>query len=375
MRAVCFVNRLEIDLSGNVFSNALAFGDVDNDGQNEFIVGETSGELVVFKGGNIWQQLSGLGMITALANALVVLSLTAEDGESEVRISVGDLTEVGYVSLTLAPKRKTALYKSLGNYGNTALWYVVPQVVLLGDIDGDGNLELVLGLTDRVVRSYRWIHDSPDDDGQVSGKLVGLNKWECANQIGTVTLNYSPDGTPCLLVSQPGGTFMKISCCSEIKDDTTDNVSTEDLGVTSVDYHPLLSSRMRNPNVSTEILGCIRPPGAAKEDRTTMRYAVATLDGTLMLVQGQDVLWSMQVDHQLFALTKIDVTGDGTEEIVACSWDGQTYILDQEKRSVRFQLEESVRSFCSGYYALDPSKEAAPCFIYTTFSNKVSLHL
>nr|CAD7397699.1 unnamed protein product [Timema poppensis] len=303
MRAVCFVNRLEIDLSGNVFSNALAFGDVDNDGQNEFIVGDTSGELVVFKGGNIWQQQSGLGMITA--------------------------------------------------------------VVLLGDIDGDGNLELVLGLTDRVVRSYRWIHDSPDDDGQVSGKLVGLNKWECANQIGTVTLNYSPDGTPCLLVSQPGGTFMKISCCSEVKDDTTDNASTEDLAVTSVDYLPLLSSRMRNPNVSTEILGCIRPPGAAKDDRTTMRYAVATLDGTLM---------SMQVDHQLFALTKLDVTGDGTEEIVACSWDGQTYILDQEKRSVRFQLEESVRSFCSGYYALDPSKEAAPCFIYTTFSNKIYMY-
>nr|CAD7438484.1 unnamed protein product [Timema bartmani] len=79
MRAVCFVNRLEIDLSGNVFSNALAFGDVDNDGQNEFIVGDTSGELVVFKGGNIWQQLSGLGMITA--------------------VSVGDVLNLGFNAL------------------------------------------------------------------------------------------------------------------------------------------------------------------------------------------------------------------------------------------------------------------------------------
>nr|CAD7438485.1 unnamed protein product [Timema bartmani] len=202
----------------------------------------------------------------------------------------------------MALKRSTALYKSLGNYGNTALWCVIPQVVLLGDIDGDGNLELVLGLTDRVVRSYRWIHDSTDDDGQVSGKLVGLNKWECANQIGTVTLNYSPDGTPCLLVSQPGGTFMKISCCSEIKDDTTTSASTEDLAVTSVDYHPLLSSRMRNPNVSTEILGCIRPPGASKDDRTTMRYAVATLDGTLMLVQGQDLSKFVATDPEVPSL-------------------------------------------------------------------------
>ncbi|CAG2061875.1 unnamed protein product [Timema podura] len=117
-----------------------------------------------------------------------------------------------------------------------------------------------------------------------------------------MTLNYSPDGTPCLLVSQPGGTFMKISCCSEIKDDTTASASTEDLAVTSVDYHPLLSSRIRNPNVSTEILGCIRPPGASKDDRTTMRYAVATLDGTLMLVQGQDLSKFVATDPEVPSL-------------------------------------------------------------------------
>lgn len=28
----------------------------------------------------------------------------------------------------------------------------------MGDIDGDGLIEMVLGLTDRVVRSYRWIN-------------------------------------------------------------------------------------------------------------------------------------------------------------------------------------------------------------------------
>lgn len=61
-----------------------------------------------------------------------------------------------------------------------------------------------MGLTDRVVRSYRW------SQSVTSGKLVCLNKWECARQIGSVTLNRGPDGVPYLLVAQPGGTFMRI---------------------------------------------------------------------------------------------------------------------------------------------------------------------
>ena len=58
------------------------------------------------------------------------------------------------------------------------------KVVLVADVDKDGANEMILGLTDRVVRSYRW--SSTPELGR--GKLVGLNKWECANQIGTVTL-------------------------------------------------------------------------------------------------------------------------------------------------------------------------------------------
>lgn len=78
------------------------------------------------------------------------------------------------------------------------------QQILLADIDGDGNVELVIGLTDRVIRSYRWVKSA------AGGKLVCLNKWECANQIGTVVLNHGADGSPYLLVAQPGGTFMRI---------------------------------------------------------------------------------------------------------------------------------------------------------------------
>lgn len=86
--------------------------------------------------------------------------------------------------------------------------------------------EMVLGLTDRVVRSYRWISNRHKTSSlnlnennldelypnENIGKFVALNKWECANQIGSITLHHSWDGKPSLLIAQPGGTFMRIKC-------------------------------------------------------------------------------------------------------------------------------------------------------------------
>lgn len=46
----------------------------------------------------------------------------------------------------------------------------------------------------------------------ISGKFVALYKWECANQIGSITLHPGVDGNPSILVAQPGGTFMRIKC-------------------------------------------------------------------------------------------------------------------------------------------------------------------
>lgn len=82
---------------------------------------------------------------------------------------------------------------------------------------------------------------------------------------------------------------------------------------------------------------------------------------------------SIQVDQQLFALNKMDVTGDGNVELIACSWEGHTYILDQYKNAIRFQTQDPVADFCAGLYKLDMTKEAVPCLIYATFNNTVCL--
>ncbi|KRT82058.1 hypothetical protein AMK59_4701, partial [Oryctes borbonicus] len=272
--------------------------------------------------------------------------------------------------------------------------------ILLGDIDGDGLIEMVLGLTDRVVRSYRWCENeaadacsSVDDENNSLGKLVALNKWECAQQIGSISLHHSPEGVPSLLVAQPGGTFMRIHHQSD-EQQTPQSQETSSIGDSgslpsenltgfSVDYQFLGISRMRNPNISTEILGDVRTmlninasvdSNQSDKSASGNPYAVATLDGTIMLIQDEVILWSIAVDHQLFALSKLDVTGNGADEIVVCSWDGHTYILDQYRNTVRFQLDESVQAFGTGYYTLIPGNSPVTCFVYITFRNKILLY-
>ncbi|GLH05277.1 Uncharacterized protein GBIM_10917 [Gryllus bimaculatus] len=377
MRAVCFVERMEFQASGNVFPNSMALGDVNNDGDSELVVGNTSGELTIFKGEKILQTFTKLGMITAVGIGDIF-----NNGQNALVVVSGD----GWCRILFNSKSTDATNEQVCGLSVVHAQQIPPntKVVLLEDVDGDGCIELVLALTDRVVRSYRWECEEITSTGNIAsgskgnigspsypGKLRGLNKWEFASQIGSVTINHNADGTPCLLVAQPGGTFMKIRCPEPGTKDTGD------LAPSYIDYHPLSQCHMRNPNVSTEILGDIEPPASLRKGERGMRYAVATLDGTLMLVEDEEILWSIQVDHQLFALTKLKIL-DGSDEtgenIVACSWDGQTYILDQEKKSVRFQLEESVHAFCAGYYSTEPGKHPVPCLVYTTFTNKIYLY-
>lgn len=511
MRAVSFVKRLQWDLPGTVCRYGLTIGDVDNDGDNELVVGTAEGELYIFKGSELWQKIPGLGLVTSVAigdifnygrNALVVI---CGDGWAHIFYSPRSVNPSIINATSTQQLMKEANDQDNIKHdqvdGNNELNELsgkmecvhvqrIPtntKMVLVADVDKDGANEMILGLTDRVVRSYRWSSNS--ELGR--GKLVGLNKWECANQIGTVTLQHMADGTPTLLVAQPGGTFMRIKCNPEdchLEEETRHK--SNETAASCVDYQTLGISRMRNQNISTEIIGdleCIAEnkvsnyefkeslfkssetqhgknlksvslelrknnsqsevrkdslstaEGRRKTDPSRDQvdgnafggnviignydvksekdsllptykhfsrqdigsnsktndlkgksqpeidvnirnnllqgkpYALATLDGTIMLVKDEIILWSMQVDHQIFALCRLDVTGDGSDEIVACAWDGQTYILDQQRNSVRFQFEEPVRAFCTGNYNVTPGFPT-PCLVYNSFNNKISLY-
>ncbi|KAF5297396.1 hypothetical protein FQR65_LT01327 [Abscondita terminalis] len=398
MRAISLVDHFEFDFSGNVLKRGLTLGDIDNDGLNELVVGGENGDLIVFKGGNKWVSLTGLGFISSVVvgdilncgkNSLVVITA---DGwcyiynvsiETEVQVDEGvDQVDGQMFSSESVESEKSSETKSYSSesVANTSLEKEKVELkrvhvqripantkdVLLADIDGDGSLELVIGLTDRVVRSYRWI---------TTGNLVCLNKWECAKQIGSITLHHSKDDVPALLVAQPGGTFMRIICqveeaSLEATGEHSDSGSsrTESIAGSKIDYQFLGISRTRNQNISTEIVGNLI---SDKKDGNS--YTVATLDGTIMMVHEENILWSLAVDHQIFSLHKMDLTDSGNDNIIACSWDGQTYILDQEKNSVRFHFEESVQAFDCGFYNACEDTNTT-CFVYVTFRNKIYVY-
>ena len=84
---------------------------------------------------------------------------------------------------------------------------------------------------------------------------------------------------------------MKLKCSKMKEDDeaTTEDIEentedTEILSNMSVEYEPLGVNRRRNPNVSAEILGGFQ----TKESTSGTRFAICTLDGTILL--GTDPL-------------------------------------------------------------------------------------
>ncbi|KJE93651.1 hypothetical protein CAOG_04407 [Capsaspora owczarzaki ATCC 30864] len=135
--------------------------------------------------------------------------------------------------------------------------------MLIADIDGDGNNELVVGRTDRVVHAYRWEPDvlapttvqppavsstrssmtsvatippvsgggfpssssggldagiaSLSADARIrnlqfaKGRLVAVRKWDMPGQLGSMSMSMHPvTKTLRLIISQPGGTFASI---------------------------------------------------------------------------------------------------------------------------------------------------------------------
>lgn len=352
MRAVSFLDKIEYEFVGNFLQDAICLGDVDNDKDIELVAANLHGDLAVFKyqQSRPWATASDLGGVASV----IVGDITNDSLNKIVSISCDGWCNVFALQCDATDeerKQMTPLH-SQRLPANT-------KMALLADVNCDGKMELILGLTDRVVRTYQWMCFS---DNSSEGKLVGLQKWEFANQVGTISLNTTEGGGLALLVAQPGGTYTKLDF------GTTGPSESGEAVQVCPQHHKLDSSHMRNPNVSSAILGGVR--GTRDGRLTNSLMALATLDGTLMLVDGDNILWALQVDHQLSVLTKLDIVGDGRDEVIACAWDGQTYIVNEERQSVRFQFDEAVCTFTAGHLTLSPGR-TLPCLVYATFGHRI----
>lgn len=451
------MKKLKFDFHGSIAKRALVIGDADNDQRNELVCANLQGDLAIFKGKNPekYAYATDLGMVTACLVGDVINSgknlVAAINTEGWLFVfdvldahSSPELSSVNFIDksdIDLNPPKGFERNAKLSEASRSAVELTllhnqrVPancREFLLADLDGDGQNEVIIGLTDRVLRTYQWIKIGSD-----RGKFVGLYKWEFADQIGSVSLNPSRhDNCQDIIVAQPGGTYAKLECFDkktsfnsdnstssspgdsgnlkegdsihlgrviESSKNDTDNVKTEYISKLTPEYHQLALSQMRNNHVSTEVLGGIRN---SKGSDSYSLIVVATLDGTLMLVNKDEILWSLQVDHQLFAMAiletrptkhpfltqsestctivpniNVDRNRSGSRRpgsdrrsqyFVVCAWNGKTYIVDEERNYLRFKFDEAVSAFTAGNYYFDGLNHSA--LVYATFNNQIVVY-
>lgn len=381
-RTVSFVERIEVEFAGNIFNQSIVLGDFDNDKGNELAVGNIDGSLAIFKGRGHkpWRKCSNLGMITCLGCGDLLnrgknnlFCLTAEGWFYIFDVKMECQSRDGKVDCQSF--NATESHEDDGdNLKPSFKQHLLPngKVMLAADVGSEGTKELAIGYSDRVIRLYKWTSSGMDIDGEQQGMMLQIDKWQLSGQIGSITTNKNREGNCELLASQPGGTFVTLIHDPNLESAIDDSIG--DMGTANMTFDSLVSSEIRNNSISTEIVGNIRKGSAAADGESDVLYALCTLDGTLVLMEnGRRILWSLQVDHQLFSLNKLDVTGNGKDEVVCCSWDGQTYIVNHGKEAVRYQFEENVAAFTAGYYAVNTT-DNVPCFVYATFNNHIYIY-
>jgi hypothetical protein len=181
MRTLSLVDCIELKFPGNILKEAMSFGDVDNDGANELIVGNTDGELLIFKDQKCICRAFDLGCIVAIAvgdllnigkNVTVVVTTEGYCHVFDVEDELSSAPPMGPeedVSIKREPSVRSLSVESVSGTTNPAdMDYRVIQqfhtqrivsntkIMFLADVNDDGMTELVLGLTDRIVRTYKW---------------------------------------------------------------------------------------------------------------------------------------------------------------------------------------------------------------------------
>ena len=134
-------------------------------------------------------------------------------------------------------------------------------------------------------------------------------------------------------------------------------------------FYPIPTPKSRPGNTNTEVIGGIR-----RQNEATGILGLCTHSGAFMVLDSyanSEVLKN-RTEHRWFAMSKIDVTRDGDDEIVICSMDGMTNIIDKEHEILSFNFKDTVAAFCAGNYAFQGDN--VPCLCYVTLNGRIHMY-
>ncbi|XP_059094229.1 KICSTOR complex protein ITFG2-like isoform X2 [Tigriopus californicus] len=269
--------------------------------------------------------------------------------------------------------------------------------VLIFDLNNDGINEVVMALTDRVVRTYQWHPSDPVNEelkekaailrmqkarkhGRVRRRRLGtlkpVQKWEFGNQIGSITRNRNHDGTNALILAQPGGGMLKLISKSglELKEDDSPEELMAKIG--EVNCSTLSINEMRNFTTSAEIKGNLLTQeaitGQLEVGLQSTPYAVVTMAGTVMFVKDDSVVWTVETEKPLFCARSLAMGADQPDYVVVAGWSGYTFFFDQNGKHLEFMFDQSVATFTCGPFYSDGANR--PTLVYTTVDGEIFLY-
>ncbi|KAG3111929.1 hypothetical protein PI124_g9481 [Phytophthora idaei] len=289
-------------LDGKILANARAVGDVDGDGATELLFGSLMGKVSVFKivGDRLtqWRSCEVNGSVTSIcldycfAGDTRIIVATAEGKCSVFRSAEG--AEV----LQLCSEFNVALN--------------VCGVVHLND-------ELIVATRDGRVLVYRpnLNHDELAEYSQVA-------QLEINGEIETlIVLHSKADASPRLLARCFSGEVFSIS-----------GPNVED-PVDKRDIVPWDGPPRENEGI-TFVVGDIELGGERGMN------ALVSMNGLVSLFSSSgERQWDFQLPEAVVNADKLKMTAAGGERqdaIVVCTWSGQTYAIQSERRLVRFRM-------------------------------------
>lgn len=123
-------------------------------------------------------------------------------------------------------------------------------------------------------------------------------------------------------------------------------------------------------------------PNLRLRNRDPTLTAFAGMDGKLVIQRPlehekhlrREPLIQLDLVQEVLTAEKVDMTGDGYDELVVATWDGVTYIIDGDKNIAFFNLKERLCGFRAGMYSLSPTRRNVLCFFYATFDDQIVMY-
>jgi len=433
-RNFSLVEKVALDVPGNVFEMALALGNADNDGlgDNELVVGTLDGKLHVFKGAQrLWGD-TGLGTIIGVAVGDVL-----NTGRNAVTVATAEGRCYVFAAEQAQPLRRVARFRIPPNV----------SALLVADIDADGANELVLGTTDHTLVAFVAVHTppslnttaaaaaaaaapsvavtapppaytpqltlfAPSSTSPRSPPMAPLSPTSHAPAAASTTATATPEplhsvgefsaewslrikrewvlegqveslailrhssgggGSDALLVGMLCEANSPAQATYLTVTGGTVERHTIAEGCPNVVPHskPLSTSSSSLPTAATAARANLhRKTEVIAFGDNDGTYVVSSFHGDLALKPGR-WLRCWEDIPVLKAVTARDT--EGKPVVIVCSWNGATHVVDADGNASRFAFGQSVRAFTAGMFSVEPGRPGL-CFVYVTFHDEIVLY-